>query len=65
MFVGRQTHASDEGHADLPPDYTFTAADAGTHTFAAAFNRLGTYYLRATDTLDLSITGEEDGIEVV
>src|SRR5262249_35064926 len=59
------TFSSDEDHADLPDDYTFTAADAGTHTFSAAFNRFGTFFLAATDTANPSITGAQTGIEVV
>jgi hypothetical protein len=64
-YTGTVHFSSDESHANLPADYTFTAADAGTHTFSATFNRFGTFYLKATDTLDPSITGEEDGIQVV
>jgi hypothetical protein len=64
-YTGTIYFSSDDSHADLPADYTFTAADAGTHTFTAAFNRHGTFYLRATDTSDPGITGAEDGIEVV
>jgi hypothetical protein len=48
----------------MPNDYPFTAADAGTHTFIATFNHHGTFYLRATDTSNPLITGEEDGIVV-
>jgi hypothetical protein len=48
----------------LPMDYVFNAGDAGTHTFLAAFDA-GTWYLRATDTMTSSITGEQDGIVVV
>jgi hypothetical protein len=64
-YTGTVTFSSDEGHADLPDDYTFTAADAGTHTFSAAFNRFGTFYLAATDVVNPSITGMQSGIEVV
>jgi hypothetical protein len=64
-YTGTIRFSSDEDHADLPDDYTFTAADAGTHTFSATFNRSGTFYLRATDTMDPGTTGEEDGIQVV
>jgi hypothetical protein len=64
-YTGTVHFSSDESHADLPADYTFTAADAGTHTFSATFNRFGTFYLSATDKAHPSIFGEEDGIEVV
>jgi hypothetical protein len=63
-YLGMITFSSDEDHASLPDDYTFTAADMGVHVFSAAFNRFGTFYLRATDVANPSITGEQDGIEV-
>jgi hypothetical protein len=63
-YTGTVHFTSDTSHVDLPADYTFTAADAGTHTFAATFHRSGTFYLAATDTSNPSITGEEDGIVV-
>ena len=64
-YRGTITFSSDESHADLPDDYTFTDADMGMHTFRAAFNRFGTFSLTATDTSDSSITGTQSGIEVV
>jgi hypothetical protein len=64
-YTGTVYFASDEGHAALPADYTFTAADAGAHTFSATFNRFGTFYLSAIDTANATITGEEDDILVV
>jgi hypothetical protein len=64
-YRGTVTFSSDESHADLPDDYTFTAADMGMHTFSAAFNRFGTFSLTATDTSDPRITGTQSGIEVV
>jgi hypothetical protein len=64
-YTGTVTFSSDESHASLPDDYTFTAADAGVHTFSAAFNRFGTFSLTATDTADPSITGTQSDIEVV
>src|SRR5262249_1566089 len=64
-YTGRVHFTSDEDHADLPDDYTFTAADAGVHTFSAAFNRVGTFYLAATDTADPTITGRQSGIAAV
>jgi hypothetical protein len=63
-YTGTVTFSSDEDHADLPPDYTFTAADAGVHVFSATFNRFGTFYLTATDTSDPTITGTQSDIEV-
>ncbi len=63
-YTGTITFSSDEDHASLPADYTFTAADQGVHRFKAAFNRFGTFSLTATDTSDPSITGTQSGIVV-
>jgi hypothetical protein len=62
-YTGSITFSSNDSQADLPTGYTFTAAD-GVQTFTAAFHQTGSFYLRATDTMDPSITGEEDGITV-
>ncbi len=64
-YTGTITFSSDEDHADLPNDYTFTAADQGVHKFRATFNRFGTFSLTATDTSNPSITGTESGIVVI
>ena len=34
-YTGTVSFASTDAQADLPGSYTFTAADAGTHTFSA------------------------------
>ena len=41
----------------LPADYTFTAGDAGRHTFTATLKTPGTQSISATDTATSSITG--------
>ena len=43
----------------LPPDYTFTAADQGVHTFAGGCTLItvGNQTVTATDTTDPTITG--------
>jgi hypothetical protein len=43
--------------ADLPADYTFTAADAGTHTFAVSLNKAGLRRLLAVDTAKIGVRG--------
>jgi len=35
---------------DMPPDYTFTAADGGTHTLTAALATIGSQTITAADT---------------
>jgi hypothetical protein len=62
-YTGTVHFSTDAMSADLPDDYTFTAADAGTHTFFAAFNRFGTFYLRAVD-MDSGIFGQQSDISV-
>jgi hypothetical protein len=62
-YTGTIHFSSDDTSASLPPDYMFTAADAGTHTFIATFNQSGTFHLQATDPM-AGITGEEDNIMV-
>ena len=48
----------------VPANYTFTAADAGAHTFSATLKTAGTQLLTATDTTTASITGTVAGITV-
>jgi hypothetical protein len=57
-YTGTVTFATDDPDGGVPPDYTFTAADAGSHTFAAGV----TLYadgsrVTATDTQQDSLTG--------
>jgi hypothetical protein len=46
-------------------NYTFTAGDAGMHSFRATFNTAGTQSITATDTVTATITGTQSGIMVV
>jgi hypothetical protein len=52
--------ATDAG-ATLPSNYTFTAADAGSHTFASAvtLRTTGSQTVTAIDTADAAITGSQ------
>ena len=47
-------------YADLPPDYTFTAQDLGSHTFSLALNfkQTGAYLVEARDLTNNAISGE-------
>jgi uncharacterized delta-60 repeat protein len=63
-YTGTVQFSSSDPLASLPANYTFTAADAGVHTFSATLNTVGTESLTATDTLNSSITGIETGITV-
>src|SRR5262249_45937699 len=48
---------SSDALAGLPSDYTFTAGDAGAHTFAATLYTEGRRSVTATDTVTSAITG--------
>jgi hypothetical protein len=63
-YAGTVHFTSSDGQASLPPDYTFTAADAGMHAFSATLKTAGTQALTATDTTTVSLTGSETGITV-
>lgn len=53
------------------PSYTFTSADNGVHTFPAVagqgwvFNSVGTFTVSAKDSLDSTITGTSNPVQVV
>jgi hypothetical protein len=59
-------HIRGSREGTLPHDYTFTAADRGTHTFHAGvrFDKAGDLSLTAADTAASSIAGTEGGIHV-
>jgi alpha-tubulin suppressor-like RCC1 family protein len=65
-YLGTIHFTSSDPKADLPADYTFTAADAGTHVFVATviFKTPGTWSVTATDTATASIKGVQSGIVV-
>jgi hypothetical protein len=63
-YTGTVHFTSSDPQAGLPSDYTFTAADRGTHVFAAVLRTAGTQSVTATDTSDPGFTGTQDGITV-
>lgn len=59
-YTGTVHFTSSDGGATLPGSYTFTAADAGSHTFSGVlFAHEGSQSVTATDTTDASITGSD------
>jgi hypothetical protein len=54
-YVGTVHFTSTDPAANLPDNYTFTAADNGTHTFDVTFHSLGNRTLTVTDTAASSI----------
>jgi hypothetical protein len=56
--------ASSDAKAMLPANYTFTAADAGTHTFSARLKTAGTESITAADTATAGLAGTDGNITV-
>ncbi len=63
-YRGTVALSSSDGHASLPDEFTFTAADAGTHVVSVALDTAGTQTVTATDVVTTSIAGGESGISV-
>jgi hypothetical protein len=55
-YTGRVHFTSTDGQAGLPADYTFTAADAGSHSFTATLKTAGAQSLTFTDTVTTALT---------
>ena len=64
-YRGTVHFTTSDTRATLPANYTFTAGDAGTHTFSSALKpalvlkTVGSQWVRATDTVTTSITGSQ------
>ena len=56
-YTGTVHFTSSDGLAGLPANYTFTAGDAGVHTFSATLKTAGSRSITATDTATASVTG--------
>jgi hypothetical protein len=66
IYTGTVHFSSSDGAATLPGDYKFTAADNGQHVFSGVvFRTRGTQSVLVNDTLDATITGEQDDVQVV
>jgi hypothetical protein len=63
-YAGTVHLSSDDPQAAFDPDYTFSSADAGKHTFGATLFTAGTHSITATDTVTGSITGAQTGLVV-
>jgi len=63
-YQGTVHFTSSDAKAVLPANYTFTAADAGTHTFSVTLKTAGTQSVTVTDTKTPSIKGSQAGIVV-
>jgi hypothetical protein len=63
-YTGRVHFSSSDPRATLPGDYTFTAADMGSHTFGAVLRTAGTRSITVTDTGFSLVNGSQSGIIV-
>ena len=64
-YRGTVTFTSTDWQAGLPASYTFTAADAGVHTFAVTFKSSGLQSVTARDSVAAGFTGSQTGVAVV
>ncbi len=63
-YTGTVHFTSSDAQAVLPANYTFTAGDAGVHTFSVTLKTAGTQSITATDTVTGTITGVQSAITV-
>ncbi len=63
-YTGTVDFSSTDGNALLPAPYTFTSADAGTHTFSVTLETAGSQSITVTDSSTSTLTGTETGITV-
>jgi hypothetical protein len=57
LYTGTVTFSSSDFFAVRPVNYTFTKADAGSHTFTVILETSGSQTLTVTDTVKSRITG--------
>ena len=62
-YTGTEYFTSSDGQAGLPADYTFTAADAGVHTFSATLKTASTQWITVSDA-SAGVSASENGIVV-
>lgn len=63
-YTGTVLFTSTDAQITLPTSYTFTATDAGAHTFSVALKTAGTQSITATDSVNGAITGTQTAIVV-
>jgi hypothetical protein len=63
-YTGTVHFTSSDARAALPGNYTFSAGDAGAHTFSATLKTAGSQSLTATDTVNAALTGAQASIRV-
>jgi hypothetical protein len=63
-YRGTVHFSSSDPRATLPADYTFTAADNGTHVFIVTLCTVGPQSIAVADTANPGLTGTQSGIMV-
>jgi hypothetical protein len=63
-YLGTVQFSSTDSMAGLPANYSFSAADNGSHTFNVTLNTLGTQSITVADLVSPSISGSTSGIVV-
>ena len=63
-YRGTVTFSSSDVQAGLPASYTFTAADAGSHSFTATLRTAGTQSITVKDAANSTVMGSQTGIAV-
>jgi streptogramin lyase len=63
-FTGTVHFTSSDAGAGLPPDYTFTASDHGSHTFSVTFNTAGAQSLNVSDSPDGLASGRLSAVVI-
>jgi hypothetical protein len=63
-YLGTVHFTSSDAQAVLPANYTFTAADKGSHTFTVTLKTAGSQSITATDTATSAVVGTLAGINV-
>jgi hypothetical protein len=63
-YNGTVHFSSSDVQAGLPGDYTFAAADRGTHTFTATLKAAGTPWLKAADTANAALVATDLAVTV-
>src|SRR5262249_26486310 len=58
-YIGAIHFTSSDAQAALPGNYTFSAADAGMHTFSAMLKTAGLKSLTPTDTANAALAGRQ------
>src|SRR5262249_51783559 len=63
-YTGAVHFTTSDAQASLPADFTFTAADHGTHTFTVTLKTAGTQWVSVTDRGPTTFSGTQANITV-